>query len=401
MPLFTGNLKMWMSLCQSLKIFSMLVEVEMINETGQIELDQKYMLLALAEARRGQGRTSPNPCVGAIIVGDGSVVGRGYHKKAGTPHAEVHALRDAGEKAAGATAYVTLEPCSHTGRTPPCCVALAKAGVLRVVVGMTDPNPLVNGRGVQYLRDHGIEVSTGICEADCREINRPFIKKITTGTPWMIMKAGISLDGRMNYKEGEPGWITGPESGALVHQLRDSVDAIMVGSGTVMIDNPSLTTRLPGGGGRDPVAVILDSQLKTDPDAHVYSAASGRSVLVFCQHDVDEGRKEVFAERGVIVLPVSSLPEGLDLGEIVAVLGERDICSVLVEGGAQLHGQLLQKRLYDYLYLFQAPLFAGDGGVSLVTGCPLAGREDAIALRGVRRSVLGAHLLLEGEIEYP
>ena len=206
--------------------------------------DTRFMRLALREARKGLGRTSPNPCVGAVIVQEGTVVSRGYHKKAGTPHAEVHALRKAGARAIGATLYVTLEPCNHTGRTPPCSHAVAAAGIKRVVVGMEDPNPLVSGSGNTYLQNQGVEVISGILEKECRDLNLPFIKHISTGKPFVVMKAGMSLDGKLSYQEGQPGKMTGEKSLRRLHGLRNHLDAILIGRGTVVADNPSLTTRL-------------------------------------------------------------------------------------------------------------------------------------------------------------
>lgn len=216
------------------------------------ELDLHFMKIALKEAKKGRWKTSPNPCVGAVITKKGKEISRGYHKKAGTPHAEVHALRSAGEAAAGATIYVTLEPCSHTGKTPPCCEAIVKAGIKRVVVGMTDPNPVVNGNGIRFLQKNGIEVISGVLESECRKINEPFIKHITSGFPLVVLKAGISLDGKITYQQGQPGWITGDKSLHTVHLLRDRYDAILIGSGTALIDNPSLTARLKGRRCHDP-----------------------------------------------------------------------------------------------------------------------------------------------------
>jgi diaminohydroxyphosphoribosylaminopyrimidine deaminase/5-amino-6-(5-phosphoribosylamino)uracil reductase len=182
------------------------------QNSSSINTDKKFMALAITEAKRGLGRTSPNPCVGAVIVHDGHEISRGYHKKAGTPHAEINAISKAGDKAQGATMYVTLEPCNHTGRTPPCSHAVVKAGIKRVVVGMADPNPLVSGSGVDYLRDHGVEVLTSVLEEDCRKLNLPFLKHITTGIPYVILKAGMSLDGKLSYQKGVPGKMTGPAS---------------------------------------------------------------------------------------------------------------------------------------------------------------------------------------------
>lgn len=364
--------------------------------------DEKFMRLAIREARKGVGRTSPNPCVGAVIVKDNNVIARGYHKKAGTPHAEIHALRKAGSEASGATIYVTLEPCNHTGKTPPCSHALVEAGVGRVVVGMTDPNPVVNGSGIDYLRLHGIEVTSGVLQPQCEAINYPFIKHITRGLPWVIMKAGLSLDGRLNYKKGQSGWITGEQSLRDVHKMRNSVDAIMVGRGTVEIDNPSLTARISGVQSKDPVRVIIDSRLSTSIDAKVYNLTSEASTIVFCGEDATQYDIERFRSRGVLIYTVGKSDDhGLDLQQILAILGELNICSLLVEGGASLHGALLQQELYDYACLYYAPLFAGADGVPLIIGYGVDGRSTAPRLISPQRRKLGDDFVVSGKLDYP
>ncbi|WP_419176753.1 bifunctional diaminohydroxyphosphoribosylaminopyrimidine deaminase/5-amino-6-(5-phosphoribosylamino)uracil reductase RibD [Desulfosediminicola sp.] len=363
--------------------------------------DKRFMRLAIDEARKGLGRTSPNPCVGAVVVADGKIIATGYHKKAGTPHAEIHALRAAGDAARGATMYVTLEPCNHTGKTPPCSHAVARAGISRVVVGMTDPNPLVDGTGIDYLRDHGITVVSGILEEECQEINRPFIKHVTTGLPWMVMKAGVSLDGRLNYQQGNSGWITGALSGEKVHELRNIHDAILVGSETVAIDNPSLTTRLKQGDGKDPIRVILDRTLRLPIEAKSFSIESQAQAWVFCSHDADSGKRAQLESKGVRVFSVQGNETGLALPEVVAVLGRNGVNSVFVEGGAAIHGAMLRQKLYDYAYLFVAPRFAGDKGVSLVTGYEAADRDSSVSLQNVRHTTLGDDVLIAGEMHYP
>ncbi len=362
--------------------------------------DIKYMRQALDLAKKAQGRTTPNPCVGAVIVKNGQVIAEGYHKKAGTPHAEINAFANASEDVAGATMYVTLEPCHHRGRTPPCSHAVLAAGIRRVVVGMQDPNPVVDGSGLAYLQDHGVEVVTGVLEEECQRLNRPFVKYITTGMPFIAMKAGISLDGRLNYIRGKSGWITGEESQQQTHRLRDQYDVIMVGSGTAIIDNPSLTTRLPGDGGRDPVRVIVDSGLQLSPDSKVFSSEKDAFTWLFCAADADALKLEAFKERGVKITMVSKASNGLDLHEICAAIGKAGLFSILVEGGATLHGAMLREKLYDYAYLFQAPLFAGDAGVPLLRGFSVPGRDSAPRLEDVERYQLGEDILCQGMVVY-
>ena len=359
------------------------------------------MRQALREAKKGLGRTSPNPCVGAVIVKNGEVVAKGYHKKAGTPHAEIHALRSAGLAAAGATMYVTLEPCNHTGKTPPCSHAVAAAGIARVVVGMEDPNPLVDGTGVTYLRERNIEVVTGVLEDECRAINRPFIKHITTGLPWIVMKAGISLDGKLNYQQGESGWITGATSVETVHRLRNIHDAIMVGHRTVAIDNPSLTTRLTRGKGKDPIRIILDSALSLAPDARPFTVESPASTWVFCAETAEEKKVRQLQSLGVRVFPVPCDANGLVLHQVFRCLAENGVTSVLVEGGAALHGAILRERLYDYANLFLAPVFAGEGGIPLLSGYFASCKEDAVSLQAPTYTRTGEDAMISGFLHYP
>ena len=367
----------------------------------KMERDIDFMRQALAEAEKGVGRTAPNPAVGALIVKEGRVIGRGYHKKAGTPHAEINALASAVEDVAGATMYVTLEPCNHTGKTPPCSHAVAEAGIGRVVVGMADPNPLVDGTGMDYLREKGVEVVSGVLEKECVKLNLPFIKHITTGQPYIIMKAGISLDGRINYEKGSGGRVTGGESSLSVHQLRDKYDAILVGSATAIIDNPSLTTRLPGGGGRDPVRIVLDQHLSLPADAEVFNRDHGAYTWVFCGRDIDTRKVELLKNRGVKVSMVTSENGHLALAEVFREVGSKGLLSVLVEGGSQIHGAMLAKQLYDYAYLYQAPIFAGDGGVSLVGGFAVSDKTEAPFLEEVKITPLGRDHLIEGRLCYP
>lgn len=360
----------------------------------------QFMHLALREAGKGLGRTSPNPCVGAVIVKDGRILAKGYHKKAGTPHAEVNAIRKASEAVSGATIYVTLEPCNHTGKTPPCSRLIVESGISRVVVGMTDPNPLVNGKGIEFLRNHGVEVISGILEKECEDINQPFIKHITKRIPWVIMKAGVSLDGKLNYRQGQSGWITGEQSKLAVHKLRDRVDAILVGRRTVEIDNPSLTTRLSGGKGKDPVRIIVDSQLSAPLSAKVYRVDSPAPTWVFHAADAPQSRISQFLANGVQLYPLDRRGQGLDLSQLLGILGKKDICSLLVEGGARMHGAFLKGKLFDYAHLFYAPVFAGDDGIALIEGHQVPGRGSAPRLTEVRYKRHGDDMQVSGKLYY-
>lgn len=361
--------------------------------------DRSWMKLALEEARKGVGRTSPNPCVGAVIVRDGQEVSRGYHKKAGTPHAEINALNKAGEKAKGATMYVTLEPCNHTGRTPPCSHAVAKAGIKRVVVGMTDPNPLVSGSGNSYLLDHGVAVASGVLEKDCRELNLPFLKHITTGMPFVIMKAGMSLDGKLSYRKGVPGKMTGPKSLRKLHELRSSVDAILIGSGTQLADNPSLTTRL-GDDGKDPLRVVLDSSLRIASDAKILHLQSQSPTLIICSKAASAEKIVSLSQIDNVQIQVIDQDQDrrVSLEALLRFLGKQGICSLLVEGGSAIHSSFLRQGMVDRVMLFVAPLFAGSAGNSLLTDFSVTGRDAAPMLQNVQYTPCGDDLLVQGDL---
>ncbi|MBU0910241.1 MAG: bifunctional diaminohydroxyphosphoribosylaminopyrimidine deaminase/5-amino-6-(5-phosphoribosylamino)uracil reductase RibD [Proteobacteria bacterium] len=346
------------------------------------------MRMALREARKGLGRTSPNPAVGSVVVQDGRVIGRGYHKKAGTPHAEIHALQEAGENARGATIYVTLEPCNHTGRTPPCTRAILASGIKRVVVGMIDPNPLVAGSGCAFLQSNGIEVRTEVLVDECRELNYPFIKHITSGLPWVIMKAGCSLDGRIAAANGQSSWITCAKSRAEVHRIRNRVDAILIGAGTALVDDPSLTTRLKGKKGKDPLRVVLDGKLRLAPGAKMLRQQSTAPTWIFCSQQADPAKADALEKAGAKIIRIDSGRDGcLDLLQVLRFLGAAQINSLLVEGGSQVHGSFLRAGLVDQVCLFLAPLFLGGDAVPVIDSLNLAGVQEAkrFVTRRIRR----------------
>ena len=364
--------------------------------------DVEYMRLALQEADKGRGRTSPNPCVGAIVVRDNVVVGKGYHRKAGTPHAEVNSIADAGSKTVGATIYVTLEPCNHTGRTPPCTKAILDAGLSRVVVGMTDPNPSVTGGGCDYLISQGVIVESGVLDDECRAINRPFIKHSTTGMPWVVMKAGMSLDGKITYVPGKGGRITGDESKSVTHELRNSLDALLVGIDTAIIDDPSLTTCLPGTKDkRDPVRVILDTHLRLSPDARVLRQQSDAQTWIFCGPEANSDLKDRLIDAGALVFPLNVSSEGrLDIRTVLSHLGANGITSVLVEGGASIHGSMFANDIVDEVYLFTAPVFIGDKGTALLAGCSGMSSDNCPRIELIDCRMLGDDILLHGYVQH-
>lgn len=363
-----------------------------------------YMGLALQEARKGLGRTSPNPVVGAVLVNQGEVVGCGYHQKAGGPHAEVHAIMDAGPRARGATLYVTLEPCNHAGRTPPCTEAILCSGIRAVVIGMLDPNPGVTGGGAAYLESQGLRVFSGISEQACRALNYPFIKHSTTGLPWIIMKAGLSLDGKITFRPGQGSPITGPESQQFVHELRNQVDAILIGVETAIIDNPRLTTRLQGSEtpSRDPLRVVLDSTLRLPADQQMITQNSAAETWIFCSENAPEDKARGFEARGVRICRTPAVSDGrLDLTAVLTSLGKNNIVSVLVEGGSRIHGAFYRQQLVDELILLYAPYIVGDIGVPLVDGYSIGSREEARILTEISVDRLGNDIAVRALVRDP
>ena len=359
------------------------------------------MGLALEEAKKGIGRVSPNPAVGAIIVKDGKIVGRGYHKKAGTPHAEVNAIRDAGQLAKDATLYVTLEPCNHTGRTPPCTEAIIRAGITGVVIGMLDPNPHVIGGGANFLTTQGVAISYGVIEQQCKELNHAFFKHSITGFPWIIMKAGLSLDGRISFSPKQGASLTGSESRRYVHQIRNQVDAILIGVETALIDNPNLTTRLEGfAETRDPLRIVLDSRLRLPADARMLNQDSAAETWVFCSDQASSKKELQLVQSGAKVFRMPPADDKkVDLCKLLRFLGQNNITSVLVEGGAQVHGAFYRQNLVDELLLFYAPYIIGDQGTPLVHGYTLSNRLKAPFFSSTSVHLLGNDMLFKALIQ--
>ncbi|MFJ7667367.1 bifunctional diaminohydroxyphosphoribosylaminopyrimidine deaminase/5-amino-6-(5-phosphoribosylamino)uracil reductase RibD [Lysinibacillus sp. NPDC097195] len=334
--------------------------------------DEKYMQLALDLAASARGNTNPNPLVGAVIVKDGVIVGTGLHRKAGEPHAEVHAFRMAGEHAKGATLYVTLEPCSHYGKTPPCANLVKDSQVSRVVVAMQDPNPAVAGKGIQLLRDAGIEVEVGVLEEQSRRLNERFIHNMLTKRPFVISKYAMTLDGKIAAHTGHSKWVTGAAAREDVHYIRHEVDAILVGVGTVIADNPSLTTRLNDFHGKNPIRIIMDSSLRTPLHAKVLNVEEAQTIIV-CSEEVSRQQIEIFEAQGVTVLPVRRDSEGLHIDEMLEKLYLLGITDILVEGGSAINASFLQNAAINKYVIYIAPKVLG-GRLSLT---PIAGYNAA------------------------
>ena len=360
--------------------------------------DLLHMRAALALARRGLGNAWPNPAVGCVLVKDGRVIGRGWTQPGGRPHAETEALLRAGDSARGATAYVTLEPCSHHGRTPPCCEALAGAGIARVVMAMRDPDPRVNGRGLAMLRGAGIDVEEGLLEAEARALNAGFFRRIQAGMPVVTLKLASTLDGRIATSSGESRWITGAAARREVHALRARHDAILVGSGTVLADDPDLTCRIPGMERVPMLRVVADARLRTLPSARLVQGAELAPVLIITAPGHPPAAQAPFMAAGADIVTVPAhAAGGLDLPSLLRALGRRGVTRVLAEGGAGLAAALLRQGLVDRLVWFHAPAVMGGDGHPALEGLRLAALSAMPRFHRTAQRAIGDDMLSEFE----
>jgi diaminohydroxyphosphoribosylaminopyrimidine deaminase/5-amino-6-(5-phosphoribosylamino)uracil reductase len=358
------------------------------------------MDLALRLALKGYGTTSPNPLVGAVVVVNGRIIGRGEHHVAGGEHAEVIALKAAKRKAKGATLYVTLEPCCHYGKTPPCTDRIISAGIKRVVIAVQDPNPLVNGKGIKRLRNAGIKVVVGSREEVAKKVNEAFFKYIQTGLPFVTLKLGMSLDGKLATRNGESKWITNEESRLYVHQLRAGVDAILVGKNTVINDNPELTVRLPGFQGKQPKRFILDTQARVPLSARIFQARfePKNTILVTTKKAAKNSIKR-YARAGIPVWILPVVQQGINLRRLMQKLGKEQVQSVLVEGGATIAWSCLAAGIIDKVIFFLAPkLIGGQQAPSAIGGKGFAKLSDAIQLTDLSIKRIGSDIKIEGYI---
>lgn len=357
--------------------------------------DAAHMRAALALARRGLGRVWPNPAVGCVLTQDNVVVGRGWTQPGGRPHAETEALTRAGGAARGATAHVTLEPCAHHGKTPPCADALIAAGIRRVVIAVQDLDPRVAGRGIAALQAAGIETAIGSCADDATELNAGFFTRVKLGRPHVTMKIASSLDGRIATSTGESRWITGPPARARVHALRAAHDAVLVGTGTALADDPALTCRLPGLADRSPVRLVLDRQLRLPASYHLIKDAAQHRTWVFTAPRAEAGRRVALAEVGVELIEVAlDKADHLSLPEVMTALGARGITRLLVEPGARLAASLLLTDLVDRLIWFHAPAVIGGEGLPTMGNLVLGRLVDAPRFRTICAAPVGEDMMM-------
>lgn len=363
-----------------------------------LSYDEKYMRLAMQLAGNAIGRTSPNPLVGAVIVKDNRVVGCGWHRKAGTPHAEVHALNQAGELAQGADVYVTLEPCAHYGKTPPCAKALVEAKVKNVYGGLLDVNPKVAGKGFKILEDAGIHVEYGFLQDELRKQNEVFFKWIEHKKPFIVLKAAMTLDGKIATATGQSKWITNETSRVYGYKLRDIYDGIMVGINTVIEDNPMLTARVDGG--KNPIRIVVDSSLKIDINANVVQDKSAKTIVATTDKaDKDKILKLQAQDVDVIVVDKDE-NDKVDIEKLLDILGQQNICSILVEGGATLSGSFVARKLVDKVYFFIAPkIVGGKEAKTPVAGTGILNLQEALALKDIQIEKLEEDILIIGRVD--
>ena len=362
--------------------------------------EEHYMKIALELALKGEGFVNPNPQVGALVVKEGKIVGKGYHKFYGGPHAEVYALEEAGNKASGGEIYVTLEPCSHYGKTPPCVEAIVKAGIKRVVIALKDPNPLVSGRGIEFLRNKGIEVVTDVLEKEALSVNEIFIKYITEKHPFVILKSAVTLDGKIATFTGQSKWITCEKSRNFVHHIRNRVMAIAVGIGTILLDNPLLTTRLEKKC-KSPIAVILDSKLRIPMDCNIFDTIKQRKIIIACTEEHNKGKKYEIEKMGadVIVCPKDESGQ-VNLKILIEKLGEIGIDSLLIEGGGSLNFSALNSGIVDKVVYFIAPkIIGGSEAKTSVEGKGIEDLKKAVKLKNISCSSSGEDIMFQGYVE--
>lgn len=362
--------------------------------------DERYMRLALRLAQKAKGFTSPNPCVGAVVVNRGKVVGTGYHRRAGGPHAEINALREAGKRAKGATLYVSLEPCGHYGRTPPCVDSIVTSGIKRVVAAMKDPNPLNDGKGLSVLRKSGLKVKVGVLEDEAGRLNEEFVKFVTKRIPYITVKVAQSLDGKIATRTGDSRWITSEDARRYAHKIRNQVDAILVGVRTVLKDDPLLTVRLKGKNLRTPARIVLDSKLKIPLNARLLNNPGGK-VIIATTKAAPKKKIAKLQHKGAEVIVVNTKERFVDIKSLLKELGKREIAHILIEGGGETIASAIESRVADkILYLIAPKIIGGRKAPTSVEGAGINKIKDAVTLKDIEVKRIGPDILVSGRPVY-
>ncbi len=360
-------------------------------------MDNYYMNLALDEARKGIGNVNPNPLVGAVIVKNNKIISKGYHEKYGEAHAEINAFKNAIDDVEGATMYVTLEPCSHYGKTPPCADKIIEKKISRVVIGTMDPNELVAGNGIEKLKKAGIDVTVGVLENECKKINEVFIKYITTKKPFIILKVAMSLDGKIATSNGESKWISGEKSREMVHSLRNELTGIMVGVDTVIKDNPKLTCRIENG--RNPIRIVVDSSLRIPKNSYIVESADKIKTIVATTENASQVDVDYLLHKNVSVIKTTSNKGKVNLVELTEKLGQLKIDSILLEGGATLNYSALESGVVDKILVYIAPkIIGGENSKTPVAGNGILELKDAFKINNMSTTLVGEDILVEGYI---
>lgn len=359
--------------------------------------DRKYMDLAIAMAKMGWGATNPNPLVGAVVVKDDLVIGRGYHRGPGEMHAEMEALSDLGDETRGATLYVNLEPCCHFGNTPPCVNIIKEKGITRVVAAMKDPNPKVNGKGIDALKQSGIEVLVGVLEEEAVKLNEIFVKYISSDLPFVIMKSAMTLDGKTACENGDSFWVSGEEARNEAQYVRRRVASIMVGVNTVINDNPRLTVRVPREETRNPLRVVVDSTGKTPADSYIVETAQEIPTLIATTELINDMHEKVLLDKGVVLLKLPSLNGKVDVISLMRHLHSMGVDSVLLEGGSRLNASCVNAGVVDKLMVYVAPkILGGENALTLVGGEGINAMKDALPVRFMTVRRIGEDICIEG-----
>ena len=363
------------------------------------DADEKYMALALELAEKGRGNVEPNPMVGAVLVKDGGIVGRGYHQVFGGAHAEINAIKEGGTNCRGAALYISMEPCAHYGKTAPCVDAIIKAGIKKVVTAVFDPNPITSGKGIQKLKGAGIEVVMGVMETQARRLNAPFFKLMQQGLPYITVKWAMSVDGKIATRTGESKWITSEESRKYVHKIRGQMDGILVGINTVVRDNPLLTCRIEGG--QNPKRIVVDSNAVLPINSRLLSTINEGEIIVAVSKNAQRNRIEKLEQMGCKIVQTEDINDRVDLHELFWRLGEMELTNILVEGGSRVITSVIEDRLADRVMVFVAPIIIGGAGAkSPVLGTGINKISEAAEIDEIEIKRFSNDIVIEGTLKY-